>query len=463
MLLDHYYVWRHTKLFVLALLLTIFSERPQPVWCSVTHRQGTEQGTSGSGSDGPRNSGSDGQQDGSHPVTGCAACWTRENREERRQLDRQAFQEKILQKLRMSQPPNFSEAPEDIHLIPSIQNIISELEQEDRTRRGSLPSIPSNPTEQDLPIDVSSSWKNEELGGDGESSTVFTAFLLAENNLPNDPNVLKFDLGQYSDPDLLVSAVLGVHVTGTGQHRRNLHTSFTSSPARTPQQETGVVITLYRRITLDTPHQPGNYLNEFLQKGRRKLLRQVQNTWQSFDITAQVFDWIRHPHTNLGLSLEVLDQRRRPLNILDLDCSNTSEHRPYLELQFRDPDSTPPSLRPHSRTRRTITTSQDCQENTPQSMCCRYYLEIDFAAIGWGDWIIAPQRTSAYYCSGACPYLYQTVLPAGHLGQQSGLLPGAPCCAPTKTSPLKIMYRGANGTFLQSILPGLIVDKCGCW
>jgi len=463
MLLDHFLSRSYISVILhLGLLLIALCE----IQVHGTHREGSEQRTSGQ--DRPRTSRPSGPQNNTRPVNPggmCGACWTRE---ERKEYDRQVFQGKILQKLRLSQPPNFSNSHDDIHLVPSIQNIINELEQEDRIRRGAVNTRPCEseggcPGDENLSEDDPDymTWQSERLSGDGESSTVFTAFHLAESDAPNDPNVLKFDLSKYPDPDLLVSAVLGVHVGVPGGQARR-HSAFTSPPSSRIQHEPAVLVTLYRRVSLDSSRQPGSYQNEFLQRGRRKLLRHIQGTCQTFNLTQQVLDWIRHPHTNLGLSLEVTDKRGRFMHVLDLNCSDTSEHRPYLELRFRDPDSIPTTIRPHSRQRRT-TPSQDCQEHSSQFLCCRYYLALDFADLGW-NWIIAPQRTSAYYCSGQCPYLYQTVLPASHLGQQTGgMLPGAPCCAPTKTSDLKIMYRGANDTILQSIIPGLITDKCGCW
>lgn len=52
------------------------------------------------------------------------------------------------------------------------------------------------------------------------------------------------------------------------------------------------------------------------------------------------------------------------------------------------------------------------QWNEPRS-CSRRYLKVDFADIGWSEWIISPKAFDAYYCSGECqfpipkvPYLY---------------------------------------------------------
>lgn len=37
-------------------------------------------------------------------------------------------------------------------------------------------------------------------------------------------------------------------------------------------------------------------------------------------------------------------------------------------------------------------------------VCSRRYLKVDFADIGWNEWIISPKSFDAYYCSGACEF-----------------------------------------------------------
>nr|XP_003226941.2 PREDICTED: bone morphogenetic protein 3-like [Anolis carolinensis] len=43
------------------------------------------------------------------------------------------------------------------------------------------------------------------------------------------------------------------------------------------------------------------------------------------------------------------------------------------------------------------------QWNEPR-YCARRYLKVDFADIGWSDWIISPKSFDAYYCSGECQF-----------------------------------------------------------
>ena len=43
-------------------------------------------------------------------------------------------------------------------------------------------------------------------------------------------------------------------------------------------------------------------------------------------------------------------------------------------------------------------------DNNPGQVCSRRRLVVDFADIGWGDWIISPKSFEAHYCSGTCPF-----------------------------------------------------------
>ncbi|PSN38072.1 hypothetical protein C0J52_27011 [Blattella germanica] len=49
-----------------------------------------------------------------------------------------------------------------------------------------------------------------------------------------------------------------------------------------------------------------------------------------------------------------------------------------------------------------LDTSQDGADGAPT--CRRHKLEVNFADIGWSDWIISPQTFEAHYCAGACPF-----------------------------------------------------------
>ncbi|XP_060884239.1 nodal-related 2 [Labrus mixtus] len=101
-------------------------------------------------------------------------------------------------------------------------------------------------------------------------------------------------------------------------------------------------------------------------------------------------------------------------------------------------------------------------------LCRRVDLHVDFNQIGWGSWIIFPKRYNAYRCEGSCPGpLGEELNPTNHAYMQSLLKHyhpdrvASPCCAPTKMSPLSMLYY-ENGEMLLRHHEDMIVDECGC-
>uniref|UniRef100_A0A3P9KD56 Nodal-related 2 n=1 Tax=Oryzias latipes TaxID=8090 RepID=A0A3P9KD56_ORYLA len=103
-----------------------------------------------------------------------------------------------------------------------------------------------------------------------------------------------------------------------------------------------------------------------------------------------------------------------------------------------------------------------------KSLCRRVDLYVDFIQIGWGSWIIFPKKYNAFRCEGSCPGpLGEDLNPTNHAYMQSLLKHyhpervAAACCAPTKMSPLSMLYY-ENGEMLLRHHEDMIVDECGC-
>ncbi|XP_044034005.1 nodal-related 2 [Siniperca chuatsi] len=116
----------------------------------------------------------------------------------------------------------------------------------------------------------------------------------------------------------------------------------------------------------------------------------------------------------------------------------------------------------------TVRTLQASKRGSEKSLCRRVDLHVDFNQIGWGSWIIFPKRYNAYRCEGSCPGpLGEDLNPTNHAYMQSLLKHyhpdrvASPCCAPTKMSPLSMLYY-ENGEMLLRHHEDMIVDECGC-
>ncbi|XP_073684867.1 nodal-related 2 [Garra rufa] len=102
------------------------------------------------------------------------------------------------------------------------------------------------------------------------------------------------------------------------------------------------------------------------------------------------------------------------------------------------------------------------------SMCRRVDMHVDFNQIGWGSWIVFPKKYNAYRCEGSCPNpLGEDLHPTNHAYMQSLLKyyhpsrVSAACCAPTKMSPLSMLYY-ENGELILRHHEDMVVEECGC-
>ncbi|XP_034537897.1 growth/differentiation factor 10 [Notolabrus celidotus] len=108
--------------------------------------------------------------------------------------------------------------------------------------------------------------------------------------------------------------------------------------------------------------------------------------------------------------------------------------------------------------------------DTQQRGCSRRNLRVDFADIGWSEWVIAPKAFDAYYCAGTCGFpMPKVARPSNHATIQSivravGIIPGVPepCCVPDKMSPLAVLYQDESRNPVLKIYPNMSVQSCSC-
>ncbi|XP_076980483.1 growth/differentiation factor 10 [Tamandua tetradactyla] len=103
-------------------------------------------------------------------------------------------------------------------------------------------------------------------------------------------------------------------------------------------------------------------------------------------------------------------------------------------------------------------------------LCARRYLKVDFADIGWNEWIVSPKSFDAYYCAGACEFpMPKVVRPSNHATIQSivravGIVPGIPepCCVPDKMNSLGVLFLDENRNVVLKVYPNMSVETCAC-
>uniref|UniRef100_A0A665UWA4 Growth/differentiation factor 10 n=1 Tax=Echeneis naucrates TaxID=173247 RepID=A0A665UWA4_ECHNA len=102
--------------------------------------------------------------------------------------------------------------------------------------------------------------------------------------------------------------------------------------------------------------------------------------------------------------------------------------------------------------------------------CSRRNLRVDFADIGWSEWVIAPKAFEAYYCAGPCGFpMSKVTRPSNHATIQSivravGIIPGVPepCCVPEKMSPLAVLYQDESRNTVLKVYPNMSIQSCSC-
>uniref|UniRef100_A0A4W6FET3 Growth/differentiation factor 8 n=1 Tax=Lates calcarifer TaxID=8187 RepID=A0A4W6FET3_LATCA len=174
------------------------------------------------------------------------------------------------------------------------------------------------------------------------------------------------------------------------------------------------------------------------------------SSWQSIDVKQVLTVWLRQPETNWGIEINAFDSRGNDLAVTSVEPGEEGL-QPFMEVKISEGPR---------RARRD--TGLDCDENSPESRCCRYPLTVDFEDFGW-DWIIAPKRYKANYCSGECEYMHLQKYPHTHLVNKANPRGTAgPCCTPTKMSPINMLYFNRKEQIIYGKIPSMVVDRCGC-
>nr|AKF02410.1 myostatin [Labeo rohita] len=173
-------------------------------------------------------------------------------------------------------------------------------------------------------------------------------------------------------------------------------------------------------------------------------------SWQSIDVKQVLTVWLRQPETNWGIEINAYDAKGNDLAVTSAEPGDDGL-LPFMEVKISEG---PKRIRRDS--------GLDCDENSSESRCCRYPLTVDFEDFGW-DWIIAPKRYKANYCSGECDYMHLQKYPHTHLVNKANPRGTAgPCCTPTKMSPINMLYFNGKEQIIYGKIPSMVVDRCGC-
>ncbi|XP_053960155.1 protein decapentaplegic [Anastrepha ludens] len=199
----------------------------------------------------------------------------------------------------------------------------------------------------------------------------------------------------------------------------------------------------------------------------------------SLDVQAAVDRWLQQPKKNYGLLIEVRTSRSlkpAPYNHVRLrrnaDESQESWQRKQPVLYTYTDDGKPKS-RPirevSSRSKRAGHHRRTHRRKNNDEICRRHSLYVDFADVGWSDWIVAPPGYDAFYCQGKCPFpLAEHLNSTNHAVVQTlvnninpGKVPKA-CCVPTQLEGVSMLYLNDQNSVVLKNYQDMTVVGCGC-
>ncbi|RUS79895.1 hypothetical protein EGW08_012333 [Elysia chlorotica] len=158
------------------------------------------------------------------------------------------------------------------------------------------------------------------------------------------------------------------------------------------------------------------------------------------------------------------NRRKRKKKHRSRYLSNSSQHELKTPSEWDSSSMDKSRSPPLGRSGEAQSASEDA------ALCGRRKLVVDFADIGWEDWIISPKSFQAHYCAGECPFpLTKRLRPSNHATIQSivhavgiyAQVP-APCCVPDQMSPITLLYFDEAKNVVLKNYPGMTVDSCAC-
>ncbi|MEQ2224853.1 Growth/differentiation factor 8 [Ilyodon furcidens] len=347
------------------------------------------------------------QPSGTRP-TDTEQCLTCEVRQHIRTMRLNAIKSQILSKLRMTEAPNISRdvAQQLLPKAPPLQQLLDQYDVLGDDNR-------------DLVVEE-----------DDEHATTETLMMKATEpdsvvQVDGEPKCCLFSFTQKLQVNRIVRAQLWVHMRPAGE-----------------------ATTVFLQISRLMPAT----------EGRRHIrIRSLKidvnagvSSWQSIDVKQVLAVWLRQPETNWGVEINAFDSRGNDLAVTSVEPGEEGL-QPFIEVKLSEGPK---------RARRN--SGLDCDENSPDTHCCRYPLTVNFEDFGF-HWIIAPKRYRANYCSGECEYMLLQKYPHTHLvinANPRGYV--GPCCTPTKMSAINILYFNHEEQIIYGTIPSMVVDRCGC-
>ncbi|XP_011504725.1 PREDICTED: protein 60A [Ceratosolen solmsi marchali] len=321
---------------------------------------------------------------------------------------------------------------------------------------------------------------------------------LEEGSSPR-PELSGQDLRAIDQSDVIMSfAARNQHVPSV-RHERGKRLWFDVSEAPTDERVVGAELRLYRGLEAVRPaRNRGSFtLTAYrvlrLEDGERELeyldavnASSGREGWIALNVSAALEHWLRDPGANRGLYLSVHPAERhvhemRPEDVGLVGFRGAADRQPFMVGFFKSSGLRERKVRQKreaKRKKKAEVAALDYRPGNPyadpqvqyNSRTCKIQtLYVSFRDLQWQDWIIAPDGYDAYYCSGECNFPLNAHMNATNHAIVQTLVhlvnPGKvpkPCCAPTKLSPISVLYFLDESNVILKKYKNMVVKSCGC-
>lgn len=250
-------------------------------------------------------------------------------------------------------------------------------------------------------------------------------------------------------------------------------------PTKNKNQAASYMITAYRLLRTDD----GTRELQFVDSVNTTVGKEG---WLTLNVSEALEHWVNNPEGNKGLYLSVHPAHRsvhelRPEDIGIVGFRGDADKQPFLVGYFKSSGIREQKVRQKreakQRRRKSEASSLDYRSNPYTDPAVQYNsrtckiqtLYVSFRDLKWQDWIIAPDGYDAYYCSGECNFPLNAHMNATNHAIVQTLVhlvsPGKvpkPCCAPTKLSPISVLYYLDESNVILKKYKNMVVKSCGC-
>ncbi|KAL4121460.1 hypothetical protein QTP88_013974 [Uroleucon formosanum] len=370
----------------------------------------------------------------------------------------------ILNKLGMQRPPEFGgrlppRVPTD---LPPLQDLMRKYNTDHSSSVVVLPHIRHKSHHLDATGDSATDMQSDEATGYSTTATMdntsgYNGYNGGDTNDDDDYHVKTHKLIAFAQPHPTTQKLNG---------RYPLY--FTFSEQTGQQRITEAILWLYKRrldVVIDDPvvmidvFRVTQNMHQLFVSNIKRVVNTTEPGWVPIDLQRRMSDWFKTTDGAKNLTLVVhayyanknITHVRTPY-VTDARKREDMTEIPYLEVHTREDR--------RSRARRNAASGLTCNETSTETRCCKFPLTVDFEEFGW-HWIIAPKRYVANYCSGVCDPMLFPKYPHTHLVQMTKFGTG-PCCAPRKMSAISMLYYDPDFNIIYGMLPGMVVERCGC-